>query len=65
MSKPQSFGIECVWLGRLCCINQVGRLADGFSERLSPMSVFKRRRFPAEIILLCVRWYCRYGAPLH
>jgi transposase, IS6 family len=25
------------------------------------MSVFKRRRFPAEIILLCVRWYCRYG----
>jgi transposase-like protein len=25
------------------------------------MSVFKRRRFPAEVILLCVRWYCRYG----
>ena len=25
------------------------------------MSVFKRRRCPAEIILLCVRWYCRYG----
>ena len=25
------------------------------------MSVFKRRRFPAEIILLCVRWYFRYG----
>src|SRR5512144_388084 len=25
------------------------------------MSVFKRRRFSAEIILLCVRWYCRYG----
>jgi IS6 family transposase len=25
------------------------------------MSVFKRRRFPAEIILLCVRGYCRYG----
>jgi transposase, IS6 family len=25
------------------------------------MSVFKRRRFPAEIMLLCVRWYCRYG----
>jgi transposase, IS6 family len=23
------------------------------------MSVFKRRRFPAEIILQCVRWYCR------
>ena len=25
------------------------------------MSVFKRRRFPTEIILLCLRWYCRYG----
>ena len=25
------------------------------------MSVFKRRRFPAEIILICVRWYCKYG----
>jgi transposase-like protein len=21
----------------------------------------KRRRFPVEIILLCVRWYCKYG----
>ena len=25
------------------------------------MSLFKRRRFPVEIILLCVRWYCTYG----
>ena len=25
------------------------------------MSIFKRRRFPVEIILLCVRWYCTYG----
>ena len=25
------------------------------------MSVFKRCRFSAEIILLCVRWYCKYG----
>jgi transposase, IS6 family len=25
------------------------------------VSLFKRRRFPAEIILLCVRWYCKYG----
>ena len=25
------------------------------------MSPFKRRRFPVEIILLCVRWYCKYG----
>ena len=25
------------------------------------MSLFKRRRFPVEIILLCVRSYCKYG----
>ena len=25
------------------------------------MSVFKRRRFPIEVILVCVRWYCKYG----
>ena len=25
------------------------------------MSLFKRRRLPVEIILLCVRWYCKYG----
>ena len=25
------------------------------------MSLFKRRRFPVEIVLLCVRWYCKYG----
>ena len=25
------------------------------------MSLFKRRRFPVVIILLCVRWYCKYG----
>ena len=23
--------------------------------------MFKRRRFPVEIVLLCVRWYCKYG----
>ncbi len=23
--------------------------------------MFKRRRFPVEIILLCFRWYCKYG----
>jgi transposase, IS6 family len=23
--------------------------------------MFKRRRFPIEIILVCVRWYCKYG----
>ncbi len=26
-----------------------------------PLSLLKRRRFPIEIILLCVRWYCKYG----
>ncbi len=25
------------------------------------MSIFKRRRFPVEVILVCVRWYCKYG----
>jgi IS6 family transposase len=25
------------------------------------LSLLKRRRFPVEIILLCVRWYCKYG----
>ncbi len=25
------------------------------------MPLFKRRRFPVGIILLCVRWYCKYG----
>lgn len=25
------------------------------------LSLFKHRSFPAEIILLCVRWYCKYG----
>ena len=25
------------------------------------MAVFKRRRFPAEIIRIRVRWYCKYG----
>lgn len=23
--------------------------------------MFKRRRFPVEIILVCVRWYGKYG----
>jgi transposase-like protein len=25
------------------------------------LSLFKRRRFPVDIILLCVRGYCKYG----
>jgi hypothetical protein len=24
-------------------------------------NMFKRSRFPVEIILVCVRWYCKYG----
>jgi hypothetical protein len=29
------------------------------------MSIFKRRRFPVEIILVCVRWYCKYSITYH
>jgi transposase-like protein len=25
------------------------------------LSLFKRRRFPAEVVLLWVHWYCTYG----
>jgi transposase-like protein len=25
------------------------------------LSLFERHRFPVNIILLCVRWYCMYG----
>src|ERR671912_377506 len=25
------------------------------------LSIFKRHRFPVAIIVLCVRWYCKYG----
>jgi len=25
------------------------------------MSVFKRRRFSVQVIVRCVRWYCKYG----
>jgi transposase-like protein len=25
------------------------------------VSILKRCRFPVEIILLCLRWYCKYG----
>ena len=27
--------------------------------------MFRRRRFPVEIILVCVRWYCKYGKYLN
>lgn len=39
--------------------------ADGEIDVPSPsclaMSDFKGRRFPTDIILICVRWYCKYG----
>jgi IS6 family transposase len=25
------------------------------------MSMFKRRCFPVKIVLVCVRWYCKFG----
>jgi putative transposase len=31
------------------------------SRGVALLSLFKRRRFPVPIILLCVRWYCKYG----
>ena len=30
-------------------------------DRIGRISHVKRCRFPVEIILLCVRWYCKYG----
>ena len=30
-------------------------------EELQLVSIFKRHRFPVEIILICVRWHCKYG----
>jgi transposase, IS6 family len=38
----------------LCPPNSLWRLQ-------SPNYFFKRRRLPVEIILVCVRWYCKYG----
>ena len=46
--------------GRLRCIN-LGSLMKAASRGAALLSLFKRRRFPVEIILLCVRWYCKYG----
>ena len=44
----------------LRCIN-LGHITRSGSSRIHPRVSFKRRRFPVEIILLCVRWYCKYG----
>jgi hypothetical protein len=46
-----------IWL---CCINW-GSVKRKGSQIASRMSIFKRRRVPVEIILLCVRWYCKYS----
>ena len=45
----------------LRCINRAGRLADGFLGRLPPDACVQAPPVSAEIVLLCVRWYCRYG----
>jgi len=39
----------------------VARFLVGLAEEFYSMSVFKRHRFPTEVILVCVRWYCKYG----
>jgi hypothetical protein len=31
---------------------------------VSAMSDFKGHRFPTELILLCVHWYCKFGIRL-
>ncbi len=41
---------------RHCCIN--GESGTSWALR---WFMFRRRRFPVEIILVCVRWYCKYG----
>jgi hypothetical protein len=43
-----------------CCIN-LSSLVTGGHQGAVLLSIFKRPRFPVEIILLCVRWYCKYG----
>jgi transposase, IS6 family len=45
---------------RLRCINLGGITGSGPSRSRSAVSV-QVPPFPAEIILLCVRWYCKYG----
>jgi hypothetical protein len=34
---------------------------SGLSAHSTHMSDFKGRRFPTDVILVCVRWYCKYG----
>jgi transposase, IS6 family len=46
-------------MNRLCCIKWVCRSLELLIR--GALSMFKRRHFPSEIILVCVRWYCKYG----
>jgi len=39
----------------------LGIVARATNRGAALLSLFKRRRFLAEIILLCVRWSCKYG----
>ena len=43
-------------------LHSVGTIGLGGVETLRWL-LFKRRRFPVEMILVCVRWYCKYGVP--
>src|SRR5712692_6610788 len=47
---------DAVNLGQFCCVR-----GTCFMDKSTP---FKWRHFEADIILLCVRWYLRYSAPL-
>ncbi|WP_046867597.1 IS6 family transposase [Microvirga massiliensis] len=38
-----------------------GSVTRGGLYGAAPVRIFKRRCFPVEIILLCVRWSCKYG----
>jgi hypothetical protein len=44
-------------------IGQAGvvKTRPGFGASLPPRSAFVRFRFPAEVIVVAVRWYLRYG----
>ena len=57
---PCHHGSEVRQCRRHRCIN-LGSLSKAASRGAVLLSLFKRRRFPVEIILLCVRWYCKYG----
>ena len=51
-----------LWLGAeagLCPMTRVVGLLESSVVGL-PMFAFKRRRLPTEVILVCVRWYCKY-----